>query len=344
MAVAGTVRGTPPVRAEPPQGRAARALPAERSTGWVTLRQRLQYRSFVAAEALVGVMSPHLARTVAAGIGATAAELAPGRFAGLRANLRHVLPDATEAELDRVVRANAANLARAWVEVMAMPAHGDRLTAAVTPVNVENMTGPQARGRGAVVVSPHLGSWEVGLAAWNHRFGSMSVLAEMLRPVEFFDRVVANRERLGIHVIPIDTAAMRDADPAVRRRLGAAGLRDVVRTLRANGLVAMAMDRDLVGDGAVLDFFGAPARIPVGVVDVAIRNGAAIVPVVLVRAGDRVIAPCYPEIAYDPAAPREAEVRRVASEVLRIFESVIREHPDQWHVLDPIWDSEVAPR
>lgn len=331
MAVAGTVRDTAPVRAEP-------------RIDSPTFAQRMQYRLFVAAEALVGRMSPRAARAVAARIGGAVARLAPGRFDGLRANLRRVLPDASDAELEGVVRANVANLMRAWVEVMAMPAHGDALTAGVTPVNLENLTRTLERGRGAVVTSLHLGSWEVGLAGWNHRFGSMSVLAEVLRPAEFFDRVVANRGRLGIHVIPIDTAAMRDADPATRRRLGAAGLRDVVKTLRSNGLVAMAMDRDLVGDGEVLDFFGAPARIPVGVVDVAIRSGAAIVPVVPLRAGDRVISPCYPEITYDPAAPRDAEIRRVASEVLRIFESVIREHPDQWHVLDPIWPEASSPR
>jgi phosphatidylinositol dimannoside acyltransferase len=302
-----------------------------------TRAQRLQLRAYVAAESMAARLSPKVARTVAARLGDVALTIAPHRFDGLRANLRHVLPDASEAELDRTLRANVRNLARGWAEVMAMPSHGDEMAARVHPVNVENMVGPLERGRGAVVASPHFGSWEVGLACWNHRFGSMAVLAEILRPQEFFDRVVAGRARLGIDVIPIDTAGMRGADPATARRLGAAALRDVIRTLRSNGLVAMAMDRDLVGNGEPLDFFGAPAPIPVGVVDVAIRTGAAIVPVFLIRAGDQVIAPCFPEITYDAQAPREAEVRRVCAEVLRIFESVIREHPDQWHVLDPIW-------
>jgi lauroyl/myristoyl acyltransferase len=307
-----------------------------------TRRQRLQFRAFVAAESLVGRLSPATSRRIAAAVGKAALTVAPHRFDGLRANLRHVLPDATEAELRRVLRANVANLMRAWAEVLAMPTHGDALAARVHPVNVENMTGPQERGRGVVIASLHLGSWEVGLACWNRRFGSMSLLAEVLRPPELFEHVVASRALVGIKVIPIDTAAMREADQSAARRLGAAALRDVVRTLRGNGLVAMAMDRDLIGNGDLMDFFGAHARIPVGVVDVAIRTGAAIVPVFLIRAGDEVIAPCFPEIPYDADAPREAEVRRVSAEVLRIFETIIREHPDQWHVLDPIWDAEVV--
>jgi KDO2-lipid IV(A) lauroyltransferase len=83
--------------------------------------------------------------------------------------------------------------------------------------------------------------------------------------------------------------------------------------------------------------------IPVGVVEVAIRTGAAIVPIVLLRGeGDEVIGQCYPEIVYDAAAERGTEVRRAASEVLRLFEQVIREHPDQWHVLDSLWPTSPA--
>jgi KDO2-lipid IV(A) lauroyltransferase len=45
----------------------------------------------------------------------------------------------------------------------------------------------------------------------------------------------------------------------------------------------------------------------------------------------------YPEIRYSTDAPRDAEVRKTAQMLLRIFEVAIREHPEQWHVLDPIW-------
>jgi KDO2-lipid IV(A) lauroyltransferase len=75
----------------------------------------------------------------------------------------------------------------------------------------------------------------------------------------------------------------------------------------------------------------------VGVVDIAIRAGAAIVPIILFRNDRRVGAVPYPEVEYDPDSPRDEEVRRVTRRILALFESVIRQHPDQWHVLDPIW-------
>jgi KDO2-lipid IV(A) lauroyltransferase len=138
-------------------------------------------------------------------------------------------------------------------------------------------------------------------------------------------------------VIPIDVAAMRAGDAQTARRIGASSMREAFRVLRSGGVIAMALDRDLIGNGEMVPFFGEPAPIPVGVVDIAMRSGAAIVPIILHRNGHRVFAIVHPEIPYDPDAPRDAEVRRVSREVLALFESAIREHPDQWHVLDPIW-------
>jgi KDO2-lipid IV(A) lauroyltransferase len=294
-----------------------------------------------AGEALVGRISPDAALRAGAWIGGASAVLTPGRFAALRDNLRHVVPGATEPEMDRLVRANARNLGRCWAEVMAMQAHGDELVSRVHRVNVEHMLAPLERGRGVLIASLHLGSWETGVACWNRRYGRMALLAEVLRPPELFEMILAGRRHLGIDVIPIDTAAMREADAAgdsdTARRLAGSAVRRVVRALRANQLVATAMDRDVIGNGVPMEFFGELAPIPLGLVDIVIRNGSAIVPIPLIRAGREIVAPVFPEIAYDASAPRDAEVRRVGAEILRIFESVIREHPDQWHVLEPIW-------
>ena len=62
-------------------------------------------------------------------------------------------------------------------------------------------------------------------------------------------------------------------------------------------------------------------------------------PVVLYRNDRRVRAVVYPEVMYSDAAPRDDEARRVAQEVLALFERVILEHPDQWHVLDRVWQA-----
>jgi KDO2-lipid IV(A) lauroyltransferase len=264
------------------------------------------------------------------------------RFDGLRDNLRHVLPDADGPTLEKVTRGNVRNLVRAWIDVLEMRHKADFMASRLDVHRYELLQAALARGRGAIIVSLHLGSWEHGIAAYNHSMGRMALLAESLNPPQLMERITEARGALGVQVIPIDLAGMRSSDAQTARIMGASALRDVYRLLRSNGCIAIAMDRDLAGSGEPMAFFGEPARIPVGVVELGIRTGAALVPIVLLRNGHRVSAEVYPELTYDAEAPRDAEVRRVATEVLRLFEQIIRDHPDQWHVLDPIWPGNAA--
>jgi KDO2-lipid IV(A) lauroyltransferase len=297
----------------------------------------LPYYAYRGAEALVNALPQRVAYWL--GDRAADAMLAtvPGRFDGLRDNLRHVVPTVSERSFRHLIRRNVRNLTHGWVDVMEMSSRRTNLPSRIDMTDLFNMEDAIARGNGVVVASMHFGSWEVGLAGWNKMGGKMALLAEVLRPKQLFDRVVGARSAQGVHIIPIDTQAMREGDPQVARRLGAASMREVFKVLRSGGVVAMALDRDLIGNGEPLEFFGQPAPIPIGSVEIAIRAGAAIVPILLFRDRYRVRAMVYPEIRYSTDAPRDAEVRKTAQMLLRIFEEAIREHPEQWHVLDPIW-------
>jgi phosphatidylinositol dimannoside acyltransferase len=297
----------------------------------------LPYYAYRGAEALVKV----LPQSVSYWLGDRAADIliATGehRFDGLRDNLRHVVPGIRERPLDHLVRRNVRNLTHCWVDVMEMSSPRTNLPSRIDIDSLEHMEDAIARGNGVVVASMHFGSWEVGLAGWNKMGGKMALLAEVLRPARLFDRVVGARGAQGVHVIPIDTESMREGGVQVARRLGAASMREVFKVLKSGGVVAMALDRDLIGNGEPMEFFGQPAPIPVGAVEIAIRAGAAVVPIILFRNKYRVHAVVHPEIRYAPDQPRDAEVRKTAQVLLRIFEQAIREHPEQWHVLDPIW-------
>ena len=261
----------------------------------------------------------------------------PHNFDPLRDNLRHVIPDASPAELRRVVRRNLRNLTRSWVDVMAIPIDPAGTMGRLHEVHLHRYTDAVARGRGVVAVSMHFGAWEAGLAAWNGGGGQLALLAEQLRPQKLFEAIAGARGALGVKVIPIDIEAMLRGDAQAARRIGAAAMREVFKHLRASGAIAIAIDRDLSGTGTRIPFFGEPAPIPLGVVEVAIRSGAAIVPVALLRTSWGVEGRVYPEVTYDPDAPREQEAERVTRHILTTFETLIRAHPDQWHVLDPVW-------
>jgi KDO2-lipid IV(A) lauroyltransferase len=298
------------------------------------------YYAYRVAEALVRVLPRRAAYGVAVGCVEVLRTVRPGAVRGLRSNLAHVLPDLDRRSLERVVRRNLRDLGRAWVDVMAMRFQGDGISDGLVVDHMERYQEAAASGRGVAVISLHLGSWEKGLAAGNSLGFPMALLAEYLRPPQLFERVVGSRRAQGVRIVPIDIAAIRGADEVTARRLGAAAMRDVLRILKSGGAIALALDRDLIGNGERFPFFGAEAPFPVGVVDAAMRAGSVILPVVLPRVPGGVGAFVHEEIAYDRAAPRHEELRRVTLEILGIFEGWIREFPEQWHVLDPVWGPE----
>jgi lauroyl/myristoyl acyltransferase len=297
----------------------------------------LPYHGYRAASGLVRVLPRRASFALADRVADVLLATVPSKFDPLRDNLRHVLPEIDQRELERIVRRNLRHLTRSWVDVMAIPLDPAGTTRRLREVDIHHYTDAMARGRGVVVVSMHFGAWEAGLAAWNGGGGRLALLAEQLRPQKLFDAIAGARGALGVKVIPIDVEAMLTGDARTARRIGAAAMREVFRHLRSGGGIAIAIDRDLTGTGTQIPFFGQPAPIPLGVVEVAMRSGAAIVPVVLRRTSWGVEGVVFPEKVYDPAASREQEADRITRDILATFEEVIRADPDQWHVLDPVW-------
>jgi KDO2-lipid IV(A) lauroyltransferase len=302
----------------------------------------LPYHLYRAASGLVKVLPRRASFTLADRVADVLLAAAPSKFEPLRNNLRHVLPEAGEGELNTVVRRNLRHLARSWLDVMAIPLDPVGTTRRLREVDLHHYTDALARGNGVVVVSMHFGAWETGLAAWNGGGGRLALLAEQLRPQKLFEAIAGARGALGVKVIPIDIETMLQADPQTARRIGAAAMREVFKHLRGGGAIAIAIDRDLSGTGTRLPFFGVPAAIPLGVVEVALRTGAAVVPIVLPRTSWGAEGRVFPEVEYDPAAPREEEAARVARQILATFETVILANPEQWHVLDPVWADEAG--
>jgi KDO2-lipid IV(A) lauroyltransferase len=297
----------------------------------------LPYHGYRLASTLVRVLPRRASFVLADRVADVLLAAVPTKFDALHDNLLQALPEVGDRELRRILRRNLRHLCRSWVDVMAIPLDPSGLTRRLREVDLHHYTDALARGKGVVVVSMHFGAWEAGLAAWNGGRGQLALLAEQLRPQKLFEAIAGARGALGVKVIPIDIEAMLQGDAQTARRIGAAATREVFRHLRSGGGIAIAIDRDLSGTGKQLPFFGRPAPIPLGLVELAIRTGAAVVPIVLLRTDWGAQGLVFPEIAYDVAAPREQEAERIAREILAIFETVIREHPDQWHVLDRVW-------
>ena len=283
-----------------------------------------RWRGFKAVQSIV----ERLPRSWAYALAVLAARLAwwfsPLARPRLEYNLMIACPDLTPSELRKVSWQNFRNHAKAYADLMQLPrARVGEMKGLLHVKGREHLEEARALGKGVLVVSAHMGSYEVVSAIWSATLTPVSFFAEELEPRPLYEWYRETRARLGISVLPLNRA----------------GLRRVTQALQDNEIVITAIDRDISGTGHVMPFFGKPAPIPMGPAALALRLGTPIVPAFVYRLpDDSFMAEGLPMILATATADHRADEVRVTQEVLRHIEDFIRRHPDQWHVPHRIWD------
>ncbi len=242
-------------------------------------------------------------------------------------NLRRVLgADADDpddmAALDRWARRSFRAYARYWVE-------GARL-GRTSPIEVEQHTLVQglnylvegmAAGKGVIMALPHVGSWEYGGAFLATQGLPMTAVAERLEPPELFDFFVEQRAAMGLTIVPLDAPAST-----------------ISSTLRRGGLVGLLSDRDLVGNGIEVEFFGETTTMPAGAATLALRTGAQLVTgAVYSGPGRDHRAIVEPPLDTTRTGSLRRDVARLTQSIATRFEGLIRRAPEQWHMFQPLW-------
>jgi lauroyl/myristoyl acyltransferase len=253
----------------------------------------------------------------------------------LRKNLRRVVgPGLPERQLDQLVGDALRSYARYWLETFRLPAMDlDEVAARAdaATVGTEHFDAAVARGRGVIIALPHIGNWDVAGIWLVTRCGRFTTVAERLRPESLYDRFVGYRESLGFEIVPL-TGGDRAPLDVLRERL------------RQNRVVCLLADRDLSRSGIQVDLFGEPTRMPGGPALLAATTGAALLPVSMWFTDDggwgQVVNP-----PVDMAGERLREQVPAATQAMAdAFGRDIAAHPADWHMLQPLWLADLAPR
>ena len=215
----------------------------------------------------------------------------------------------------------------AWVDFLHFatrpPEDAARLVEGV--IGYSNIVEGRLGGKGVLLLTAHLGNWEVG--------GLM--LAQVKQPIhvvlvpDIFPGVERERRRLhercGVTEIRVD----RSFVPTLA----------VLRALGANGIVAMQGDRDFDNTGVAASFFGREAFFPRGPLRVAMASGATVLPAFIVRMPDgRYRAIVEGPLPIETAGDRDAALRKNVERYVAILERYVREYPEQWYCFYPFWD------
>jgi KDO2-lipid IV(A) lauroyltransferase len=216
------------------------------------------------------------------------------------------------------------NFGKSMVEYSLFPSlSGQRVLSMVELEGAENFDQALARGRGAVVVAGHFGSWELMGAA----------VAQMGYPVDFLvgeqhnlliDNMMNDfRMSMGIGIIKMGAAA-----------------KGVIRALKNNRFVAMLSDQDAGDDGTVVEFFNRPASTPKGPAAFALKMDAPIIMAFMVRQsrGKQRIVLEKPVFGRK-TSNKEEDIRNLTQAYTSVLESYIRKYPDHWFWPHRRWKS-----
>jgi KDO2-lipid IV(A) lauroyltransferase len=176
----------------------------------------------------------------------------------------------------------------------------------------------RALGKGVVMVTAHLGNWELGgavLASMGYPINAVVLKQPSAKLNEFFQK---HRRQRGMNIVPLGRAA---------------GV--MIQALHRNELVAVLADRDYSMRNDFVSFCGMPACLPRGPAWVADKTGAPVVPGFMLRqADDTFVMRLYPPIIPGAEMNQEAIQKRICE----CLEHAVCGNPSQWFMFEKVWN------
>jgi len=251
--------------------------------------------------------------------------LVPGARRNVLDNLRHITPEASEAEARRAAKEVFRNIALYYADV----AHLPRMDLKefferrfVFRGLDEHLRPAIAEGKGAIILGAHVGNPELAVQGLAHVGIHVFALTEPVHPrvSKLMDRLRASQ---GLTFAPVSVG----------------NVKRVFQTLKKGGVVALMGDRDIHGPKELLAFCGVETLMPTGPIEVALRTGAAVIPCFSMRREKYVLEAVAEEpLQLERTGDIQHDVRVSMLRFLERYERRLRAEPEQWVVLESIWD------
>ncbi len=235
-------------------------LPAGRTRhpGTRRLRHLVEYAALRGVVALCRAMPAVVADRFGALLGWFVARVGRPRWRVVTRQLERSFPDADPRWTMSVARRCYRHLGAEMVAMFRLSGtRARRILAQTEVVGLDVLEQARSRGDGVVLVSGHLGNWEVGTAGLVARGYPIDIVVARQRNRLFDDYLNGARARLGMAVIPRESATT-----------------GVLAALRAGRTVGIMGDQDARDAGVFVDFFGLPASTARGPAVLALRAGA----------------------------------------------------------------------
>jgi len=288
------------------------------------MRERIEYWLVLAVARTLGWLPRRLARLLVRILTWTA-YFSLGRLRGVgERNLELALPQLSSKARRKILRHVFRNLGWQLVEFCRMPRYTAENTRNwIRTEGLEHYLAAQARGRGVLVLTGHLGSWE--LSSFYHSLMGYP-MGMVIRRLDnrLLDEYV-NRIRClhGNRVLHKDDFA-----------------RGLLTAMRAGETVGILMDTNMTPpQGEFVRFFGIPACTASGLARVALKTGAAVLPGFMLweESERKYVLHFGPELSFTKTGHHEADILAATQQCNDVLEAWIRRYPDKWLWIHRRW-------
>ncbi len=184
-----------------------------------------------------------------------------------------------------------------------------------------HMKNAYEKGKGVLALTAHFGNWEL--------FPIIGAIIKfpiniVVRPLDFkpLDHFIFNlRTRFGGKIIPKERS-----------------IHTIIKSLHRGEIVVLLMDQNVDWyEGVFVDFMGHRACTSKGLALFALKTGAPVVPVFMVRETSGFRTEFGPEIITVKTGDRQKDIENNTREYNRVIENFIRRYPDQWFWIHQRW-------
>ena len=255
----------------------------------------------------------------------------------LRANLAKITGaepgvESDQKQLSRLCRANIASFSRMLADyffsICCKPEAIKTLLADCS--GKEALEAALARGKGVILVTAHLGHWELGGICLAMEGLPLNIVTAPEPSKELNEWRQAYREKFGIKTITLGT------DPFA--------FMEVINALKRNEIVAMLVDRPAGNSAIPVQFCGGKTFFSNGPALLRHHTGAAIIPAFTLQTPeDQYVLFTHPEVLLEESTGEggmRGAIARNTQKIADTFGDLIRKHPDQWHNYIRIWTDE----
>lgn len=230
-------------------------------------------------------------------------------------NIELVFPGISDDKRDEILAKSYENMVWTGIEFLAL--HGNPSAAGswfVENKGVEHIDKALLEKRGVILLTAHIGNWELAAWAIASRYGGVAAIARSSDSMFQRELIAELRDASGIKII--------DKKEPMTRALG---------IIKKNGILGLLSDQHGGSEGIDVPFFGVETKTVTGIAVFAYLTGAAILPVNVTRVAPfKLKLEIEEPLKWEKKASRDDTIYDITKKTNEVLERMVRRYPEQW--------------